>query len=88
MKSMFINCGKDTLLYKKNIVGIFDLDSSSHEGDTKSFLKKAEKEGRITVCGNDLPKAFVVTSEKGKKEDKIYLTTLSSASLAGRNNKR
>ncbi len=85
---MFINCGKDTLLYKKNIVGIFDLDSSSHESDTKMFLSKAEKDGRLEVCGNDLPKAFVVTNERGKKEDKIYLTTLSSASLAGRNNKR
>ena len=91
---MYINIGANKLIRKKNIVGIFDLDTSSHEKDTRDFLKKSEKKGIVKVCGNDLPKSFVLTSEKedGLKKEKptrkkntIYFTTLSSSSLAGRN---
>ena len=40
---MYINIGANKLIRKKNIVGIFDLDTSSHEKDTRDFLKKSEK---------------------------------------------
>ena len=56
---MYINIGANKLIRKKNIVGIFDLDTSSHEKDTRDFLKKSEKKGIVKVCGNDLPKSFV-----------------------------
>ncbi len=94
---MYINIGSNTLVRKKDIIGIFDLDTSSHEKDTRDFLKTAEKNGIVEVCGTDLPKSFVLVKknkkEKGirKKEvnqqKSVYLTTLSSASVAGRNNK-
>ncbi|MBE6623448.1 MAG: DUF370 domain-containing protein [Ruminococcaceae bacterium] len=101
---MYINIGSNTLVRKKDIIGIFDLDTSSHEKDTRDFLKTAEKNGIVEVCGTDLPKSFVLV-KKSKKEKgferkrieapylksayktEVYLTTLSSASLAGRNNK-
>lgn len=94
---MYINIGSHTLIRKKDIIGIFDLDTSSHEKDTRDFLKNAEKNGNVEVCGTDLPKSFVIIKkskkEKGiRKNEKIYekevfLTTLSSASLSGRINK-
>lgn len=101
---MYINIGSNTLVRKKDIIGIFDLDTSSHEKDTRDFLKAAEKNGIVEVCGTDLPKSFVLVNkskkEKGLERKKIkaqnlksayktsvYLTTLSSASVAGRNNK-
>ena len=76
---MYIHIGSGKVIRKKNIVGIFDLDTASHEKDTREFLKKAEKDGILEVCGDGLPKAFILTSEK-----KIYLTTLSAKSLFGR----
>ena len=89
---MFINIGSNKSVRKKEIVGIFDLDTASHEKETRDFLKISEKKGIVKVCGNDLPKAFVVTasaktkvSHKNNKKTEVYLTTLSSASLAGRN---
>lgn len=84
---MLINIGANKLVRKKEIVGIFDLDTASHEKDTKDFLKACEKKKIIEMCGNDLPKAFVLTAidKKKQKNSKVYLTTLSSASLAGRN---
>ncbi len=84
---MHINIGANKLVRKKEIVGIFDLDTASHEKDTKDFLKACEKNKILEMCGNDLPKAFVLTADdkKKQKKSKVYLTTLSSASLAGRN---
>ncbi len=85
---MYINIGANKLIRKKEIVGIFDLDSSSHEKDTKDFLKISEKKGIVEMCGNDLPKSFVLVADNKKKKEKnstVYLTTLSAASVAGRN---
>ena len=91
---MYINIGANKLIRKKNIVGIFDLDTSSHKKNTRNFLKKKKKKEKIKVYGNDLPKSFVLTSEKedglkkekpARKKNTIYFTTLSSSSLAGRN---
>ncbi|MBR5527585.1 MAG: hypothetical protein IKV97_01180 [Clostridia bacterium] len=90
---MFINIGSNKLIRKKNIVGIFDLDTASHEKETRDFLKNAEKKGTVEMIGSDLPKAFIVASGTGtekigkknsKKKNIVYLTTLSSSSLAGR----
>ena len=88
---MYINIGSNTLIRKKDIIGIFDLDTSSHEKDPRDFLKNAEKNGM------DLPKSFVLVKKskkekgirKNEQESKkcVYLTTLSSASLSGRSNK-
>lgn len=81
---MFINIGSGKLIRKKDIIGIFDLDTSSHEKDTREFLKNAEKNRRVETCGGGLPKAFVL-AEDSEKNEKIYLTTLAAKSLAGRN---
>ena len=95
---MYINIGSGKLIRKKEIIGIFDLDTSSHEKETRDFLRIAEKNNLVEVCGNDLPKAFVVTrkeqrkngigKKKIRKDCKVYLTTLSAASLAGRGEKQ
>ncbi len=94
---MLINIGSNKLIRKKDIVGIFDLDTSSHEKETKEFLKAAEKNGTVEMCGSDLPKAFIVASGTGSekigrknhiKNNIVYLTTLSAASLAGRADKK
>lgn len=83
VKHMFINIGSGRLIRKKDIVGIFDLDTSSHEKDTREFLKNAEKNGTLETCGDGLPKAFVVISGKDGTNT-VCLTTLAAKSLAGR----
>lgn len=94
---MYVNIGSGKLIRKKDIVGIFDLDTSSHEKETRDFLRIAEKNRSVEVCGSDLPKAFVVARKKRKKNGvgkrgiaqdcKVYLTTLSASSLSGRGEK-
>jgi len=66
---------------EKSIIGIFDLDNTSTSKRTRQFLEKAEENGQVVPC-DDLPKSFVLTQEYGM--NRIYLTTLSSATLEKR----
>jgi len=58
---------KEKSIRLKNIIGVFDLDTSTVSGTTKNFLMSAEKSNKITGT-NILPKSFVFT------DDRIYLS--------------
>jgi len=79
---MYLNIGQEEIP-KKNIIGIFDLDTSTVSKKTRDFLTAAQKEGKIISLSYELPKSFVLESEKGK-EEKIYLSQFSAATLLGR----
>ena len=78
---MYLNIGNDMMLRQKSVLGIFDLDNTSTSRRTREFLEKSEAEGQVVPC-DDLPKSFILTQEYGM--DRIYLTTLSSATLEKR----
>ena len=75
---MYVHIGENKVLRKKDIMFIFDLDSSTVSVHTRNYLKKAEKEKRVTMLGYDLPKSFVVT-----KDHKVYLSPLNTATIKG-----
>ncbi len=78
---MYLSIGNDMAVRQVNIVGIFDLDNTSTSKRTRQFLANAEKEGMVVPC-DDLPKAFILTSEYGMM--RVYLTALSAATLEKR----
>ena len=78
---MYLNIGNDMAVRDRNIIGIFDMDNTSTSRRTREFLANAEKEGQVVPC-DDLPKSFVLTAEYGM--DRIYLTSLGSATLEKR----
>ena len=78
---MYLNIGGDMAVRDKSIIGIFDLDNTSVSKRTQDFLGKAEKEGQVVPC-DDLPKAFVLTSEYGM--NRLYLTSLNTSTLEKR----
>lgn len=71
------------MIRTENIIGIFDLDSTTVSKHTRKFLNDAEKKGEVVSVSYELPKAFVLCSEE-KKGKKIYLTQLSSTTLEKR----
>jgi len=71
---MFIQITKEKFIRQKNIIGIFDLDTSTVSGVTKNFLSKAEKKKKI-VGINTLPKSFVLTEDNKGKDYKIYFSS-------------
>lgn len=78
---MYLNIGNDLSVRESAIVGIFDLDNTSTSRRTRIFLDKAEQEGQVVPC-DELPRSFVVTAEYGL--DRVYLTSLTSATLEKR----
>lgn len=78
---MYLSIGNDFAVRDKNVIGIFDLDNTSTSKRTREFLDRAEREGEVVPC-DDLPKAFVLTSEYGFS--RVRLTELSAATLEKR----
>ncbi len=76
---MYVHIGRDNVIRKRSILGIFDLDQASQNKDTVGFLRKAEKEGRLINVTDELPKAFILTDD-----GKVYLTQLGAKTIAGR----
>lgn len=64
---MKLYLNEEHAIEKEEIVGIFDMDSSTVAGDTRRFLSGKEKEGRVTVTTGDIPVSFVVTADKNQK---------------------
>lgn len=79
---MFLHVGSNTVIKKKDIIGIFDIDSQNTPKITKEFLRKAEKDGISELAGYDLPKAFILTNDG--KENKVIFTHLAAKTLEGR----
>lgn len=58
---------------KDDIVGIFDMDTATVGRDTRDFLRRGEREGRVTVTTGDIPVSFAVTADK-ERNILIYFT--------------
>ena len=78
---MYLSIGNDMAVRDRSIIGIFDMDNTTTSKRTREFLAKSEQNGEVVPC-DDLPKSFVLTAEYGL--DRIYLTSLSAATLEKR----
>lgn len=72
---MYLHIGEDTVVRDKEIIGIFDMDTSTVNKATRDYLKKAEKNKKVIYVNYDLPKCFVVT------DDKIYVSPINTSTL-------
>ena len=79
---MYLHIGNGVSVKEKNIIGIFDLDTSTVSKTTKKFLNEKSKEGDLEYTDSDLPRSFVFCSEKNKF--KIKLSRISSIGLKQR----
>ena len=84
---MYLHLGQGVVAKTREIIGIFDLDTSTIRGSTREFLAAAEKENRVTtVAMDELPKSFVVCDSGHKpRVDEIFISPLAAATLLKRN---
>lgn len=82
---MYLHLGQETVVKTEDIVGIFDMDTSTVSKATRDYLSKAEKSGEVVTITYELPKTFVVVSPKKSKEKTVYISQLSSSTLDKRN---
>ena len=77
------------MIREKSIIGIFDMDNATVGSDTKGFLKKAEKEGRLFSAVEELPKSMILYSDNNQKSNcKVCISQISSVSLCNRIRKK
>lgn len=75
---MYIYLGGDIAISTKDIIGIFDMDTSTVNKATRDYLSNAEKEKKVVYVNYELPKSFIVC------KDKIYVCPLNTATLLKR----
>lgn len=76
--TVYLHIGNNYSVDVRSIIGIFDIDNTTVTGVTKKLLDKAEKEKRLFLATYELPKTFIVTSEK------IYISQLAASTLKKR----
>lgn len=72
---MYLHLGEDTIIRDKDIIGIFDIDTSTVNKATRDYLAKAEKEKRVKYVNYDLPKSFIVTDKK------VFVSPINTSTL-------
>ena len=79
---MYLHVGNGKSLKKKSIAGIFDLDTATGQKNTKVFIDRASREKKISYDDTDLPRSFIVLSDKG--EESVILSRISTVGLSQR----
>ena len=83
---MYLHIGNGKSVKKKDIIGIFDLDTSTVTKTGKDFINKHERRGEVEYDDDDLPRSFVLVEEN--KKYKIKLSRISSKGLTARINEK
>ncbi|MCM8711920.1 DUF370 domain-containing protein [Clostridium sp. SYSU_GA19001] len=79
---MFLHLGENVVVPIKDVIGIFDIETSTYGSDTSQFLRMAEEDGFIERITKEKPKSFVVAEVN--KKSKIFLSPISSSTLGKR----
>ena len=80
---MYLHLGQNTVVRTKEILGIFDLDTTTVSAKTRAFLKTAQNAGKVISVSQELPKSFILC-ENGN----VYISQLSPATLLSRMEKQ
>lgn len=83
---MYLHLGLNTVITTKDIIGIFDMDTSTVSKNTREYLTRKEKEGKCKTVSFELPASFVLCEEK--EGETVYITQLSTTALQNRANKK
>lgn len=80
---MYLHLGNDVIVNHSDIIGVFDIENTSISKYTKEYLRSNQQGKKIINVTKDIPKSFVITFDKSKKE-KVYLSLLAPATLKKR----
>lgn len=81
---IFIHLGQDTVIRADEIIGVFDLDTSTVSKPTRDYLKQMQSSGRVVNVSYDLPKSFVLAQDKNSGEKILYVSPVSTQTILKR----
>ena len=79
---MYIHLGRDYVLNDRDIIGIFNLETTTISPRGREFLNYAQKNGAVVSLSDELPQSYVLAD--GGVVDTVYPSELSSAVLRRR----
>mgnify|MGYP000154002234 CR=1 FL=1 len=82
---MYIHLGRDYVLNDRDIIGIFNLETTTVSPRGREFLNYAQKNGAVVSLSDDLPQCYVLADAP---VDTVYLSELSSAAMRRRSSSR
>jgi len=80
MYILYLHLGQDTVVRTADIIGVFDMDTSTIGKDTSRYLYGKEREGSVVTITPELPRTFVVCASPDEGT-KVYISQISSATL-------
>lgn len=82
---MYLHLGQSTVITTKDLIGIFDMDNTTVMKSSRDYLTAAEKSGQVVNVSYELPKSFIVCSDKKNKQSKtVYISQISPSTLLKR----
>ena len=78
---MYVHLGRDYVLNDRDIIGIFNLETTTISPRGREFLNYAQKNGAVVSLSDELPQSYVLADSP---VDTIYLSELSPAALKQR----
>jgi len=79
---MYIHLGRDYVLNDRDIIGIFNLKTTTTSPRGREFLNYAQKNGAVVSLSDELPQCYVLAD--GAVVDTVYLSELSPAAMRRR----
>ena len=79
---MYIHLGQDVVVPEEDVIGFFDMDTTTVSKITRDFLVKAQDDNSLVSITADIPKSFAVCAGRGGK--KTYLSQLNTSTLLRR----
>ena len=86
---MFLHIGRDMIVRQNDIIGIFDIETTSTTKISREYLTPSPDKEIISVT-EELPKSFIVcknglkTQNYGQDITKVYISQISTATLLKR----
>lgn len=75
---MYLFLGGDVTIRSDDVIGIFDIEECSTSRTTADFLNACQSRLQIVNVSEDMPKSFIVTS------DKTYISNVSNNTIRKR----
>ena len=79
---MYLHIGNGRSIRKRDVIGVFDLDTATVSGITKKFINSNQQKGKVEYADSDLPRSFVLADGEGGV--KIRLSRISTVGLRQR----
>ena len=78
---MYIHLGRDYVLNDRDIIGIFNLETTTISPRGREFLNYTQKNGAVVSLSEELPQCYVLADAP---VDTVYLSELSSTAMKKR----